>query len=119
MNHLRSRHRICRDGAGRYLDDALPARWRGLIKFNDEHEGGWFEVLMVLAKARQLALCELSGTPKPVKAHQPRREASLRARIDLLSQIYEDRCSPRVRWITKDTYILCPNEPVEALPMAA
>jgi hypothetical protein len=124
MYHLRAVHCLSGDPTRNYLLAAMPRNWRfaGLVQFNDKHGGGWPEMLMVLNKARHLALCDANGSPKPEIAKPPthrenhylnrqKRLQALYARIDLLEQLYADRRSPGARWITPDTYTFCPRAP--------
>jgi hypothetical protein len=125
MSDIRARYKISGDHAREYIIRAIPrdqqwSRFRGLMDYNDRHEGGWPELSMVLNKARHLALCDANGWPRPeirkptmarenYRLNAQRRLQALHARIDLLEQLYADRRSERVRWITEETYVLCPT----------
>jgi hypothetical protein len=135
LDHLERLHRMHDAGTRAYIDKALPDYWKRITVtgFNDKNKDGWLGVLRLLKQARKLAASDPNKPQKPqvvprkptrsrndYRLHWEKRQEALANRIELLTQIYEDRRSPRVRWITFDTYILCPMapEPVE-LPLAA
>jgi hypothetical protein len=120
MQHLRAVHCLSGDPTRGYLLAAMPRNWRfvGLMKYND-HCRAFSELLIVLCRARQLALCDAHGLPKPAAESSHENKAADRlkqmtaaaARWKLIAELARDPNSPAARRITADTYILCPRVP--------
>jgi hypothetical protein len=125
MQHLRAVHRLSGDPTREYLLAAMPHNWRfvGLMKYND-HCRVFSQLLNTLCRARQLALCDAHGLPKPVAESEQRDKAAdwlkkmtaAAARRNLLIELARDRNSPAARYITPDTYILSPRAPEPVTP---
>ena len=125
MQRLRAVHRLSGDPTRGYLLAAMPHHWRfvGLMKYND-HCRAFSELLIVLCRARQLALCDAHGLPKPAAESSHENKAADRlkqmtaaaARWKLITELARDRESAAARRITADTYILCPQPPEPCSP---
>jgi hypothetical protein len=99
---------------------AMPRHYRyaGLMEYND-HCRVFSELLIILCRARQLALCDAYDWPSPWrKAGNEQADkvwlkqmTAAAARWNLITELALARKSPAARHITPDTYILCPRAP--------
>lgn len=124
MQHLRAVHGLSGDPTRYYLLAAMPFHWRyaGLMGYND-HCRSFSELLITVCRARQLALRDVRGLPKPAaegkhenKAVDWLKQMTAAARWKLITELALERKSPAARHVTPDTYILCPRAPEPATP---
>lgn len=128
MQHVRAVHRLSGDPTRHYLLAAMPRNWRfaGLMGYND-HCREFIELLIVLARAREIALCDAYGLPTTIPAAVETQQDSATARaiarckewmaaarkLRLLAEIERERHAAGT-----PTYILCPRTSAEPEPAA-
>jgi hypothetical protein len=119
MQHVRAVHRLSGDPTRHYLLAAMPRNWRfaGLMGYND-HCRESIELLIVLARAREMALYDAYGLPttRPAAVETQQDSATARAIArykewmaatrKLLAEIERERIAAG-----RPTYILCPRVP--------
>ena len=138
MAYLRRNHSIRRDNASWHIYEVVRPRiyavsygpksvqsiWSEsqfsdrLMFYNDNHCKSFAELCAVLIHARNRAAHDAAKTDSErqaeiiaAKAADERKQAAAAARWQLISGLEVERKSASVRWITRDTYILCPPAP--------
>jgi hypothetical protein len=104
VRHLASRRQIPYGPVLSVLDEALPERRGGLIRFNDLYCRSIAELRAVILKARALAIQN--------EEHERTAEALKRW---LLAEIEQERAARAAAGDNRKTYVLCPRDPHETV----